>query len=123
MKAAVSPTVVREHFRNNKTMDAMSVGYSPGVSSKKNISRESMNDFFLSQKWNATFLFRYCASDVPPVPYEQLFDIPLIPTSRMNGPYAALGGVTDPPLYLATDLERSILIEAGEVRVTGFQMP
>lgn len=115
MKTFVTPSVVREHYRKSSTFDAMSVGYSAIVTSKKSISEEKLDEFILFQKQNAAFLFRYCASDVPPAPFEQLFDIPLIPTSRVSGSYAALGGVTDPPLYLATDAERSILMQAGEV--------
>lgn len=56
----------------------------------------------------ATYLLRYCASDMPPSPVTDLIGLPLLPLE--SGRLGRIGDCTDPPLYLVSDVERTLLL-------------
>jgi sacsin len=104
----VSPAFVRQYFTRQKKFSGVRVlqtsdlGDMPGKVLAPRVT--AWNEIKLQ---HIIFLLRYCLRDLNKTTYRSLLGLPLVPLC--NGCLGTIGDVTDAPMYLANDVERSLL--------------
>ena len=98
---------MRQYFKSTRSRKHPSIDIE--VSQKDEYAEE-----VVAKKKNAAFLMTYCMADIPPASFEELIGLNLLPTDG-GVRHVSLGHPTDPPLFLATDAQRRLLFQSGEV--------
>jgi hypothetical protein len=105
----VTPNVVRQFFKTTKTRKHASIDMDAN-------QKDGNPHEIIAQKKNAAFLMTYCIADIPPASLDELLGLYLLPTDG-GFRHVTLGHPTDPPLFLATDMQRRLLFQSGEVLI------